>query len=149
MSNRKINLQFDEADLPMLVQYLNLGATTAHMCGSENASRRMDQLKEMIENLIPRSLRLFEGEQFYEMATALSKAATWSIVTEYEISWSYKDKIIQGFTVVVDGTEFSTGYVPKDKRGDLPSPEQMFETLNRFASLDAEYTIDSQDRKIR
>jgi hypothetical protein len=86
MSNRKVILEFDVADLPMLAAALRTTACEALMCGRPGARERIDAYRSAIEKMIPEPARIFDGLTWSEICLALNGATSYSVRFE---EWGY------------------------------------------------------------
>ncbi|MBS7671674.1 hypothetical protein [Croceicoccus gelatinilyticus] len=72
-------IEFDQADAPMLLHALIIGANTALMCGGRQATQRMAYYARLIRDLCPPGHEhLRREEDLCEIALAMREAPHWS-----------------------------------------------------------------------
>jgi hypothetical protein len=89
MTNRKVTLEFDVADLPMLADSLRTTACEAMMEGRPGARKRIKAYRQAIDALIPEAARVFDGLTWSEICLALADARHYQVGFE---EWGYEWK---------------------------------------------------------
>jgi len=90
MSGNKRNrvaFEFDATDLPMIVHAFAIARNTAMMCGHDGAKRRLEELRQAVDALVPEGARVFDGEVWCEIGMALRDAKAWTVGIALD-SWS-------------------------------------------------------------
>jgi hypothetical protein len=146
--NKTVTLQFDQSDLPMLIDAFTIASTTALMCGAPDASARLRSLRKMIEALTPELvLQLFRGNRFYDIAAALRMAKAWEVRPVYNTPWDEYNNKPSRFSIIVDDKSFKTDQFTA--RENLPPIEDLIAVLEQYTGLEAVYTGDLDQRKPR
>lgn len=89
-SNKRtiVSLEFEQADLPMLMHALAIARNTALMCGHDAAKRRLESYRKQVEALIPKPALAFDGEVWSEIGMAVAEGNPWSVRFEAKrYSW--------------------------------------------------------------
>jgi hypothetical protein len=71
---RKVTLEFDVCDLPMLAHAMAIARNTALMCSAPKAKARAEEIRQQFEALIPEAARVFDdgfGFSWSEIGQAL------------------------------------------------------------------------------
>ena len=86
-----VSLDFDKADLLMLMASMRLASCTAYMCGGEKAARRFSHYEQAYAQLLPEGAKLFDREeQLAEIIYAIREHKQWSQRLEGMNSWNKK-----------------------------------------------------------
>lgn len=138
MSNRKVTLEFDIADLPMLAGALRTAACEAMMERRPGAQERLNSYRKTIDALIPDGARVFDGLTWSEVCIALDGAATYAVGFE---EWGYDWKQESGvggkygrILVVVGERCFSSTDYKHYRDGD--ALEVVASLMHQMAPLD-------------
>lgn len=86
MTNRKVTLEFDVSDLPLLANSLRTTTCEALISDRPRAKARAEQYRRAIEDLIPEPARVFDGLTWSEICIALEGANSYSVGFEH---WGY------------------------------------------------------------
>jgi hypothetical protein len=87
MTNRKVTLDFDISDLPLLTAGMRTAAAEAMMENKPRAKERLQLLRERIMAIVPEPLHIFGGLTLGEICIAVSESKTWAVGFE---KWGYK-----------------------------------------------------------
>lgn len=135
--NRKVTLEFDRGDLPMLASSLRTTIAEAMMSNRPRAKERAERIRASIEALIPPPAKIFDGITWSEICIALDGAATFSVGFEH---WGYQWNKESGsrekgrIYVAVGGRAWGTRGTDNPRDGGLI--EQVRDLVAEMAPLD-------------
>lgn len=75
----KFTIEYDIADLPMVVHALAIARNTAMMCGHTVAKERLEHLRKIVDGLVPPAARVFDDQVWCEICLAIYDSPEWSV----------------------------------------------------------------------
>lgn len=122
VSNRKVTLEFDVADLPMLAESLRTTACEALLENRPHARERIDRYRKMIDALIPDGARVFDGLTWSEICVEFNGAPDYAVGFE-EWGYEWKKDGVGGtygrIFVIVGSRRFSSADYKHYRDGDV------------------------------
>lgn len=140
---RKLVLEFDEMDAPMILHALRIGATTAMMCGHPDAKIRLNKYCEFVKQFIPPAAQLFGEEEWGEIGIAMDGQTEFTVFLA-PLTWReteyWNPKYSEGQIVVRVGRRAWRSNDSNFRQGD-ERVQLVLDTLNQLAPMDCKGRI--------
>lgn len=149
MTNRKVTLEFDVADLPMLADSLRTTICEAMISERPRAKARAERYRTMIEALVPEPARVFDGMTWSDICIALEGAGSYSVGFEqWGSDWSRESGgRVYGIIYVAIGGRRWSSHDTRNVRGS-GALEAVRELVATMAPLDCVH-VPVEDTKAR
>lgn len=146
MSNKanKRTFEYDLADAPMIAHAFAIAASTAMLCGHQNAKEKFKAYRAIIRQFVPPEADIFDEEVIGEIGIALVKAETFH-VTVINPSWRKDERLYDCVIAVYVGKRCWTSNSLSTKKKINPgSPliKKVFDYIQELAPMDCKGTID-------
>jgi len=139
-NRHKVTVEFELSDLAMVADAFMIARNTAMMCGNAKAQERLEQLRRMIDEMVPKEARIFNRYCWSEIGMALRTAKQWRVCI-VKSNWRRRWETTGYLGVEVDGR----GWHSKEIGYSMQSAAftAVGAVLDGLAALDAERLPDA------